>query len=281
VPPYHLSDGTTHSGSGPMLTVNNIEVVYNNVILVLKGISLQVREEQIVALLGANGAGKSTTLKAISGLLKPELGEVTRGRIVYNGENIENGDPRKAVLMGIIQIVEGREVFEHLTAEDNLIIGGSIQKDRATARRDLERVYGYFPVLEHLKKRVSGYLSGGEQQMLLIGRALMAHPTIMLMDEPSMGLAPLIVSEIFQIVRQINEVEKTSILLVEQNARAALSVADHAYVMEDGRVVLDGPSDQIKENEDIKEFYLGLSQVGQRKSYRDVKHYKRRKRWLG
>lgn len=279
--PLIINTVTTQIGSGPMLTVNNIEVVYNNVILVLKGISLQVQDEQIVALLGANGAGKSTTLKAISGLLKPELGEVTRGSIVYNGGNIENGDPRRSVLMGIIQIVEGREVFEHLTAEDNLIIGGSIQKERSQARRDLWKVYEYFPRLTQLKKRVSGYLSGGEQQMLLIGRALMAHPSIMLMDEPSMGLAPLIVNEIFRIVRQINEAEKTSVLLVEQNARAALSMADHAYVMEDGRVVLDGPSEQIKENEDIKEFYLGLSQVGHRKSYREVKHYKRRKRWLG
>lgn len=264
-----------------MLTVNNIEVIYNSVILVLKGISLQVQDGQIVALLGANGAGKSTTLKAISGLLKPELGEVTRGNIIYRDENIENGDPRRAVLMGIIQVVEGRDVFEHLTAEDNLIIGGSIQKERSQARRDIEKVYKYFPRLTQLKKRVSGYLSGGEQQMLLIGRALMAHPSIMLMDEPSMGLAPLIVSEIFKVVRQINQAEKTSILLVEQNARAALSMADHAYVMEDGRVVLDGPAEQIRENEDIKEFYLGLSQVGQRKSYREVKHYKRRKRWLG
>jgi len=264
-----------------MLTINNIEVIYNKVILVLKGISLQVQDGQIVALLGANGAGKSTTLKAISGLLKPELGEVTRGNIIYRDERIENGDPRRAVLMGIIQVVEGRDVFEHLTAEDNLIIGGSIQKERSQARRDIEKVYKYFPRLTHLKKRVSGYLSGGEQQMLLIGRALTAHPSIMLMDEPSMGLAPLIASEIFNVVRQINQVEKTSILLVEQNARAALSMADHAYVMEDGRVVLDGPAEQIKENEDIKEFYLGLSQVGQRKSYREVKHYKRRKRWLG
>lgn len=264
-----------------MLSVNNIEVVYNNVILVLRGISLQVKDSQIVALLGANGAGKSTTLKAISGLLKPELGEVTRGSIVYNERNIENGDPRTAVLLGIIQIVEGRQVFEHLTAEDNLTIGGSIQKDKARARKDLDRVYAYFPRLMDLKKRVSGYLSGGEQQMLLIGRALMSHPSIMLMDEPSMGLAPLIVSEIFSIIRQINEAERTSILLVEQNARAALSLAGYAYVMEDGRIVLDGPVEQIRENEDIKEFYLGLSQVGQRKSYREVKHYKRRKRWLG
>lgn len=264
-----------------MLAVNNIEVVYNNVILVLKGISLEVQDSQIVALLGANGAGKSTTLKAISGLLKPELGEVTRGSIVYNGKSIENGDPRRSVLMGIIQIVEGREVFEHLTAEDNLIIGGSVQKDRTQARRDLERVYDYFPILRDLKKRVSGYLSGGEQQMLLIGRALMARPSIMLLDEPAMGLAPKIVSEISNIIKQINEAEKTSILLVEQNARAALSLADYAYVMEDGRVVLDGSSEQIKENEDVKEFYLGLSQVGQKKSYREVKHYRRRKRWLG
>ena len=264
-----------------MLSVNNIEVVYNNVILVLKGISLEVQDSQIVALLGANGAGKSTTLKAISGLLKPELGEVTRGNIVYSGESIENGDPRRAVLMGIIQIVEGREVFEHLTAEDNLIIGGSIQRDRAQARHDLERVYDYFPILRDLKRRVSGYLSGGEQQMLLIGRALMARPSIMLLDEPAMGLAPKIVSEISAIIKQINEAEKASILLVEQNARAALSLADYAYVMEDGRVVLDGPAEQIKENEDVKEFYLGLSQVGQKRSYREVKHYRRRKRWLG
>ncbi|MCD4715497.1 MAG: ABC transporter ATP-binding protein [Desulfobacterales bacterium] len=279
--PLIINGITTWDRNGPMLTINNIEVIYNKVILVLKGISLQVQDGQIVALLGANGAGKSTTLKAISGLLKPELGEVTRGNIIYRDERIENGDPRRAVLMGIIQVVEGRDVFEHLTAEDNLIIGASIQKERSQARRDIEKVYKYFPRLTHLKKRVSGYLSGGEQQMLLIGRALTAHPSIMLMDEPSMGLAPLIVSEIFNVVRQINQTEKTSILLVEQNARAALSMADHAYVMEDGRVVLDGPAEQIKENEDIKEFYLGLSQVGQRKSYREVKHYKRRKRWLG
>jgi branched-chain amino acid transport system ATP-binding protein len=279
--PLIINGITTWDKNGPMLTVNNIEVIYNSVILVLKGISLQVQDGQIVALLGANGAGKSTTLKAISGLLKPELGEVTRGNIIYHDERIENGDPRRAVLMGIIQVVEGRDVFEHLTAEDNLIIGGSIQKDRSQARLDIEKVYKYFPRLTHLKKRVSGYLSGGEQQMLLIGRALTAHPSIMLMDEPSMGLAPLIVSEIFNVVRQINQAENTSILIVEQNARAALSMADHAYVMEDGRVVLDGPAEQIRENEDIKEFYLGLSQVGQRKSYREVKHYKRRKRWLG
>jgi len=264
-----------------MLKLNNIEVIYNKVILVLKGVSLHVSDGQIVALLGANGAGKSTTLKAISGLLKSELGEVSRGDILYNDATIANGDPTQTVHKGIIQIVEGRQVFQHLTVEDNLVIGGSIQKDRSRARQDLEKVYGYFPQLTSLRKRVSGYLSGGEQQMLLVGRALMAHPSIILLDEPSMGLAPKIVSEIFKIIKQINEAEKTSILLVEQNAKAALSLADYAYVMEDGRVVLDGPSEQIKENEDVKEFYLGLSQVGSRKSYREIKHYKRRKRWLG
>jgi branched-chain amino acid transport system ATP-binding protein len=264
-----------------MLSINNIEVVYNKVILVLRGISLHVDDGKIVALLGANGAGKSTTLKAVSGLLKPELGEVTRGNIVYNDVSVENGDPKNAVLLGIIQVVEGRKVFEHLTVEDNLVIGGSIQKDKGRARRDLESVYAYFPRLEQFKKRVSGYLSGGEQQMLLIGRALMAHPSIMLLDEPSMGLAPKIVEEIFSIIRRINTEEQTSILLVEQNAKAALFLSHHAYVMENGRIVLDGPSEQIRENEDVKEFYLGLSQVGQKKSYREVKHYKRRKRWLG
>ena len=264
-----------------MLFINNIEVIYNEVILVLRGISLQVDDGKIVALLGANGAGKSTTLKAVSGLLKPELGKVTRGTIVYNDVSIENGDPQNAVRQGIIQVVEGRQVFEHLTVEDNLIIGGSIQKDKNRARRDLDSVYSYFPKLEQFKKRVSGYLSGGEQQMLLIGRALMAHPTIMLLDEPSMGLAPKMAEEIFSIIQRINIEEHTSILLVEQNAKAALSISHHAYVMENGRIVLDGPSEQIKENEDIKEFYRGLSQVGQRKSYREIKHYKRRKRWLG
>jgi branched-chain amino acid transport system ATP-binding protein len=262
-----------------MLDINNIEVVYNNVILVLKGNSLKVSDGQIVALLGANGAGKSTTLKAISGLLKPELGKVTRGNILYNSVNIENGDPRRAVLMGIIQVMEGRKVFEHLTVEDNLIIGCSVMQTRPD--QGLTSAYSYFPALGRLKRRVTGYLSGGEQQMLLIARALMARPKLMLLDEPSMGLAPLIVEEIFNIINKINASEKTSMLLVEQNARAALKVADYAYVMENGHVVLDGPSSQIRENEDVKEFYLGLSQIGERKSYRDIKHYKRRKRWLG
>jgi branched-chain amino acid transport system ATP-binding protein len=251
------------------------------VILVLKGVSLQVPGGKIVALLGANGAGKSTSLKAISGLLKPELGEVTRGSIVFDNEHIENGDPRRAVLMGIIQVMEGRKIFEHLTLEDNLIIGGSIYRDRARLRRDLEMVLGYFPALRDLRRRVSGYLSGGEQQMLVIGRALMSHPALMLLDEPSMGMAPGLVDNIFSIIKRINENEKTSILIVEQNAAAALSMADYGYVMENGHIVLDDTADNIMENEDIKEFYLGLSQVGQRKSYREVKHYKRRKRWLG
>ncbi len=264
-----------------MLTVNNIEVVYSNVILVLKGVSLEVPDGRIVSLLGANGAGKSTSLKAISGLLKPELGEVTRGSIVFDDEHIENGDPRRAVLMGIIQVMEGRKIFEHLTLEDNLIIGGSIFRDRARLRRDLDMVYTYFPALRDLRRRVSGYLSGGEQQMLVIGRALMSHPTLMLLDEPSMGMAPGLVDTIFSIIKRINENEKTSILIVEQNAAAALSMADYGYVMENGHIVLDDTADNIKENEDIKEFYLGLSQVGQRKSYREVKHYRRRKRWLG
>jgi branched-chain amino acid transport system ATP-binding protein len=264
-----------------MLAVNNIEVVYSNVILVLKGVSLQVPDGKIIALLGANGAGKSTSLKAISGLLKPELGEVTRGSIIFDDEHIENGDPRRAVLMGIIQVMEGRKIFEHLTLEDNLIIGGSIYRDRAGLRRDLEMVYTYFPALRDLRRRVSGYLSGGEQQMLVIGRALMSHPTLMLLDEPSMGMAPGLVDKILSIIKRINENEKTSILIVEQNAAAALSMADYGYVMENGHIVLDDTADNIKENEDVKEFYLGLSQVGQRKSYREVKHYKRRKRWLG
>lgn len=264
-----------------MLLVNNIEVVYNKVVQVLRGISIKIEEGDIVALLGANGAGKSTTLKAISGLLKPELGEVTRGSILYNNIQIENGDPKKAVQLGIIQVMEGRKVFEHLSVEDNLIIGGSVQIDREQARRDLGNVYTYFPRLEQIKKRTSGYLSGGEQQMLLIGRAMMAHPSLMLLDEPSMGLAPKIVEEIFSVIKTINKEEGISILLVEQNAKVALSVAGYAYIMEDGRIVLDGSSRQIQENEDVKEFYLGLSQVGKRKSYREVKHYKRRKRWLG
>jgi branched-chain amino acid transport system ATP-binding protein len=263
-----------------MLKLNNIEVVYSDVILVLRGVSLEVREGQMVALLGANGAGKSTTLKAISGLLRTELGEVTRGSIEFNQQRIDHLWPEDIVRKGIIQVIEGRPLFQHLSVEENLLAGGLVVGD-GNAQRDLELVYGYFPRLKDLRRKVSGYLSGGEQQMLVIGRALMGHPRLMLLDEPSLGLAPLLVQEIFEVVRRINQDEGTSILLVEQNVLMALKVVDYGYVMENGRVVLDGSAEQLRENEDIKEFYLGLTQLGQRKSYRDVKHYKRRKRWLG
>lgn len=264
-----------------MLAINNIEVVYSDVILVLRGVSLQVEEGQIVAILGANGAGKTTTLKAVSGLLRTELGEVQRGSIELNGTRIDGWSPEEIVRLGIIQVIEGRRLFAHLTTEENLLVGALVRKDRAAVKRDLEMVYHYFPRLKDLRRKVSGYLSGGEQQMLVIGRGLMGHPSLMLLDEPSLGLAPLLVNEIFEVVRRINAEEGTSILLVEQNARAALDVVDYGYVMENGRVVLDGPAEALRENEDIKEFYLGLTSVGERRSYREVKHYKRRKRWLG
>lgn len=263
------------------LTVNNIEVVYNSVILVLRGISFQVEPGQVVSLLGPNGAGKSTTLKAISGLLKSEAGEITRGNITWGSERLETQGAEDIVRKGIIQVIEGRPLFRHLTVEENLRLGAMTYKGGSEAKHDLERVYHYFPRLKVLQKRTSGYLSGGEGQMLVIGRALMGHPKLMMLDEPSLGLAPLLVQEIFSIVREINEREKVSVLLVEQNARAALALAHYGYVMENGRVVLDGPAEQLRENEDIKEFYLGLNQMGERKSYREVKHYKRRKRWLG
>jgi branched-chain amino acid transport system ATP-binding protein len=264
-----------------MLKLNNIEVVYSDVILVLRGVSLAVGEGQIVALLGANGAGKTTTLKAISGLLRTELGEVTRGSIELDGERIDHLAPEEIVQRGIVQVLEGRRLFQHLTVEENLVVGALVRDGGAAVRRDLEMVYSYFPRLKELRRRVSGYLSGGEQQMLVIGRALMAHPKLMLLDEPSLGLAPMLVQEIFEIIQRINREEGTSILLVEQNAQAALNIAQYGYVMENGRVVLDGPAEVLRENEDIKEFYLGLTELGQRKSYREVKHYKRRKRWLG
>ncbi len=264
-----------------MLSVNNIEVIYNSVILVLRGVSFNVEQGKVIALLGANGAGKSTTLKAISGLLSTELGEVTRGTITWNGERIDNLNTEDVVRRGLVQVIEGRPSFQHLTVEENLRIGGMVYEGGRHTRTDLERVYHYFPRLRDLRGRVSGYLSGGEQQMMVIGRALMAHPKLIMLDEPSLGLAPLLVAEIFRIVREINQQEKMSVLLVEQNARAALSIVDYGYVMENGRVVLDGPAAQLAENEDIKEFYLGLNQLGERKSYKEVKHYKRRKRWLG
>ena len=264
----------------PILSLNNIEVIYDDVILVLKGMSLDVFDGQIVALLGANGAGKSTTLKAISGLLKGEEGEVTDGAITFMGDRIDNTDPELIVRKGIFQVMEGRRVFDDLNVDENLIAGAHTRKSRADVKRDMEMVFEYFPRLTERRHTLSGYLSGGEQQMLAIGRALMARPKLMLLDEPSLGLAPLLVKEIFGIIKKINEEEGTTILLVEQNARIALSIADYGYIMENGKIVMDDPVDKLKENEDVKEFYLGLSKVGEKRSYRDVKHYRRRKRWL-
>ena len=263
------------------LQINNIEVVYHKVILVLRGVSLEVGDGSIVSLLGANGAGKTTTLKAVSGLLKTEVGEVTDGSISWGGKHIENQRPEGIVRMGIVQVQEDRRILEHINVEGNLKLGPCAVGKTQTLKKDLDMVYGYFPKLKDLRHRTSGYLSGGEQQMMVIGRALMLHPQLMLLDEPSLGLAPLLVQEIFGIIRAINEEEKASILLVEQNARSALEIASYVYVMENGRVVLDGSSDKLKENQDIKDFYLGLSEVGKQKSYRDVKHYRRRKRWVG
>lgn len=263
-----------------MLKLNNIEVIYNDVILVLKGVSLEVPDGKIATLLGANGAGKTSTLKAISGVLLTELGEVTDGSIEFGGQRIDRMDPEEIVKLGIVQIMEGRRLFEHLTVEENLFAGAYSRRDSAKIREDLNKIYDYFPKLGELCRATSGYLSGGERQMLVMGRALMARPKVMLLDEPSLGLSPLLVKEIFKLIRRINEQEDVSILLVEQNARIALRIADYGYVMENGRIVLDGPSEKLQENEDIKEFYLGLSQKGKRKSYREVKHYRRRKRWL-
>jgi len=264
-----------------MLAVKNIEVAYAKVILVLRGVTLEVGDGQIVSLLGANGAGKSTTLKAVSGLLAIELGEVTHGTIDFKGTSLLKKGAQEIATIGIRQVIEGRRLYEHLNVEENLKLGGYLNNDRKDVIRRLEQVYNYFPRLRTLKKRVSGYLSGGEQQMLVIGRSLMARPELVMLDEPSLGLAPLYVKDIFGIVKTINQKEKISILLVEQNVHIALSISDYAYVMENGRIVLDGPADKISENEDIREFYLGLSGVGKKKSYRSVKHYKRRKRWLG
>jgi branched-chain amino acid transport system ATP-binding protein len=242
--------------------------------------SMEVPEGKIVGLLGSNGAGKSTTLKAISGLLKPEDGEVTDGSIEFMGRDIQHMDAADIVEMGIFQVMEGRRVFEHLTTEENLIAGSYTRKEAGNLGQDIEMVYSYFPPLKERRRQTAGYLSGGEQQMLAIGRALMARPKVMMLDEPSLGLAPLLVREIFEIVNRINKEQSTTILLVEQNANLTLGVADYAYIMENGRIVLDGLPKDLRENADVREFYLGLTEVGQRKSYRDVKHYKRRKRWL-
>lgn len=264
-----------------LLTINNIEVIYDHVILVLKGVSLEVPEGGIVALLGANGAGKTTALKAVSNILQAERGDVTKGSIEYRHERVDKLTPAELVKRGVIQVMEGRRCFEHLTVEENLLTGAYSRSDgRNAITQDLEMVYGYFPRLKERRHGLAGYISGGEQQMTAIGRALMARPKLMLLDEPSMGLAPLLVREIFEIIQRLNREEQVSILLAEQNVNVALSIVQYGYVMENGRIVLDGEAEKLKGNEDIKEFYLGLSGMGQRKSYRDVKHYKRRKRWL-
>jgi branched-chain amino acid transport system ATP-binding protein len=263
-----------------VLQVNNIEVAYMGVIRVLHGVSLTVDDGKIVALIGANGGGKTTTLKSISGLLKTEEGEITSGNIVFNNHKIDKYQPETIAALGISQVMEGRRVLEHFSIEENLNIGAYHRKDRAGVKNDLEMVFSYFPKLKEFRRRTSGYLSGGEQQMLVIGRAMMARPKLMLLDEPSLGLAPLVVHEIFEIIQKIREEQKVAILLVEQNVRAAFGIADYGYVMENGRIVLDGPADKLRDNEDVKEFYLGLSTVGSQKSFRDIKHYRRRKRWL-
>ena len=263
-----------------MLKLNNVEVAYLNVIRVLHGVSLNVEESSIVALLGANGAGKSTTLKAISGLLHVEEGEVTDGNIEWNGKRIDRKSAEEIGKLGIIQALEGRRVFDHLSTEENLLVGAYQRGDRRAVKQDLNMVYEYFPRLRDLRHNTAGYLSGGEQQMLVISRAMMATPKLMMLDEPSLGLAPQLVEEIYNIIQRFNIEHKTSVLLVEQNVRIALSIAHYGYVMENGRVVLDGGADFLKNNEDVKEFYMGLTTLGTKKSYREVKHYKRRKRWL-
>ncbi len=268
------------STEAAILKINNIEVKYHEVILVLKGVSIEVPKGGIVALLGANGAGKSTTLKAVSGLLNHEDGEVTDGSIEFMGKRVDRLNASKIAKMGIVQVIEGRRVFEHLTVEENLRVGAHLRKDGSSVKEGLEMVYGYFPRLKEKRNETAGFVSGGEQQMTVVGRALMTNPKLILLDEPSMGLAPLLIHEIFNIITRLNQEEGISILLVEQNAKLALSVAPHAYVMENGRIVMDDTAEKLRENPDIKDFYLGLTDVGGRKSFRDVKHYKRRKRWL-
>jgi branched-chain amino acid transport system ATP-binding protein len=266
--------------TAPLLAVNNIEVIYNHVILVLKGVSLSVPRGGIVAILGANGAGKTTTLKAISNLLRAERGEVTKGTIIFDGAEIQDQSPSDLVQRGCIQVMEGRHCFGHLTIEENLMTGAFTRKDgRGAIAADLEMVYDYFPRLRERRKSQAGYTSGGEQQMCAIGRALMSRPTTILLDEPSMGLAPQLVEEIFEIVSNLNSKEGVTFLLAEQNTNIALRYATYGYILESGRVVMDGEAKDLRENEDVREFYLGIGGEG-RKSFRDVKHYKRRKRWL-
>ncbi|MCW5631189.1 MAG: ABC transporter ATP-binding protein [Rhodoferax sp.] len=267
------------SNSDIVLNVNGIEVIYNHVILVLKGVSLQVPNGRIVALLGGNGAGKTTTLRAISNLLRGERGEVTKGSIELRGERIENLSPADLVQRGVVQVMEGRHCFAHLTIEENLMTGAYTRTDKAEVARNLDKVYSYFPRLKTRRTSQAAYTSGGEQQMCAIGRALMASPSVVLLDEPSMGLAPQLVEEVFNIVRDLNSKEKVTFLLAEQNTNMALRYADYGYIMESGRVVMDGQAADLRDNEDVKEFYLGMG-GGERKSFKDVKSYKRRKRWL-
>ena len=265
--------------SEDILIVNNIEVVYSHVILVLKGVSLKVKKGGITALLGGNGAGKSTTLKSISNLLASERGEVTKGSVTFSNEYIHDLDPAQLVKKGVIQVMEGRHCFEHLTVEENLLTGAYTRSNSREVKDDLERVYNYFPRLRERRTSLAGYTSGGEQQMIAIGRALMAHPTMILLDEPSMGLAPQLVKQIFEIVAEINKKEGVTILLAEQNTNIALQYAEYAYILENGRVVMEGTAESMRDNEDVKEFYLGISGEG-RQSFIDVKQYRRRKRWL-
>ena len=266
--------------AGPILAIKNIEVIYDHVILVLKGVSLEVRQGAVVALLGANGAGKSTTLKAISNLLLGERGEVTKGSIEFLGKRVDGLSPSDLVRRGCIQVMEGRHCFGHLTVEENLQTGAYTRTDGAAAiKRDLDMVYGYFPRLKERRTSLAGYISGGEQQMVAIGRALMSDPKMMLLDEPSMGLAPQLVEEIFEIVKRLNAEQGVSVLLAEQNTNMALKYATYGYILENGRVVMDGNASELRENEDVKEFYLGVGGID-RKSFRDVKSYKRRKRWI-
>ena len=268
------------SDKDALISVNNIEVIYDRVILVLKGVSLEVPEKGIIALLGANGAGKTTTLKAISNLLRAERGEVTKGSIIYRGERVDAMTPSELVMRGVTQVMEGRNCFEHLTVEENLLTGAYTRRDgRSAIQADLELVYEYFPRLKVRRRGQAGYISGGEQQMVAVGRALMAKPTVILLDEPSMGLAPTLVEEIFEIIKRLNENEQVTILLAEQNTNMALRYSQYGYILENGRVVMDGDASELLQNEDVKEFYLGVS-GDKRKSFRNVKHYRRRKRWL-
>jgi branched-chain amino acid transport system ATP-binding protein len=263
-----------------MLALNNIEVVYDAVVLVLKGVSLVAKQGAITTLLGANGAGKTTTLKAISGVLAAERGQVTKGTIEFSGARLDRLPAHEVVRCGVAQVFEGRRVFENLTIEENLVAGGHVQHDRAAIRGGIERIYDMFPVLKERRHRQAGYLSGGEQQMLVIGRALMSGPKLILLDEPSLGLAPRVIEDIFQVIVRLKDDRELTVLLVEQNAALALEVADHGYVMENGRIVLEGPAAALRQNSDVKEFYLGLNETGSRRSYREVKRYRRRKRWL-